>query len=264
MKIFKEYHICRTGKLKQHYTLYISRFITHGNHFFNNTCSFQQNLGYDENQALNKVQEMIKSDPNSTIDFCDSKRREYCDLKAFGFEWEKTPKGFITNLTKYCISPKIKGDSKIAAEKINNTIANFWQVWRKKKSIMKEQGFSVFKINNQFKLFFRNCPNEEMYSRMEILNTKVESTGNYIGEIGVRLKGIPVTIEKVQPFKNDYTDNGQQIWFRTEDKKRIITKYSGSKYIVKEKESFLLSGTIKTQDVFDSVKTTIINRIILK
>ena len=277
MNIFTEYHICRTGKLEQFYTLYTTTTVSYGDNFFNQVCSFQQNLSHNEDEAISKVKEMISSsrEPDNTfIDFCDSTKKEYCDLKAFGFKWKKTPKGFMANLNKYYIPSYSKDDDIVEAEEHNNLVDNFWRTWREKKSIMKEAGFSVFKADDGFKLFFRNCPNEEMYERMSLLENKYEVQGEFVGGIGERLKDIEVTCEKfIEDEQTHYgynrveTTTTLRLWFKTEAGEQIFTKYTGKKYVLKDfdtKGILRLSGTVKSHEVRDFVNTTIINRVSIR
>lgn len=262
MEVTKLYHICRTGKLKQHFTLYITVNIASEN-FFNQSCYFVQNLGFDETSAINKVNALIALEPDNIkcdIDFSDSKKREYCDLKAFGFNWKKTEKGFITDLVKYSTIHDKSGQ----AEKLNNTLDMFWTTWRENKQEMKDNGFSIFKSDNgEFKLFFKNCSNEEMIKKMSILDKKHEVSGQYVGNIGDKVKELSVEVEKVYMGAGNFGPF-QSVIFKTDNGDTLKTKYSGSKHTFNEGEKILISGTVKNNQVCNLMKTTILTRVGVK
>ena len=241
MKIYEEFEICRTGKLKQFYTLYIYRVITSPG-FYNEVYRFEQNLAHEEEDAIKKAEELAEINRSKgwkvLVNVREEPRREYCDLKAFGLEWKKTEKGFTSSLSEY-----------------GEDVQNFWKLWRTDKSLLKEVGFAVFKseYDGKFYAFFRNMSNEDMVKAFDTLhelqNSKVV-TGEYVGEIGERLKGIEVEVVKV--FKKQggiysYYQNEQidkLYTFKDENGVTYFTKYTGNKYDVNEGDKVIIDGTI--------------------
>jgi len=266
MHVHRQYHICRTGKTGQYYTLYVTTNVMAEN-FNNSTCAFVQNLGLNDDESLMKVKAMITIDKadSTEIDFHNSKRREYCELTAFGFGWKKTEKGFVTDLVKYAIDPirdvDIDTDTLSKAQRHNQVIDSFWVTWKENKQAMKDSGFSVFKSDaGNFKLFFKNCSNDEMFQKMRILETVHEVTGSYIGEQGHKVENIPVTVEKVYNNTGYYGDV-QNIVFKTLTGDCIKTKYTGKKFVFQEVATITISGTIIDNQIQSLVKTTIIIRV---
>ena len=246
MKIIENYEVCRTGKLHQYYTLYIHKTIN--NHsFFLESYNFIQNLSKNENDAWNKAAE-IHDDHKKTminswgmdsyfsqVDMFDSPKREYCDLKAFGYSWKKTEKGFITEPSQ-----------------------DFWNVWREFKSILKDAGFSVFKNDdNIFILFFRNTTQENMINAFNLLDNKKASQitqGNFIGKISDKIKSLPVTV------LSSFVGNGfygpyQMITMKNENGDRLRCKYSGKK-VIENGANILINATITEHKIFDGFNTT--------
>lgn len=251
-KINEDYHICRTGSLEQYYTLYVTRTISNES-FYNQTCYYWQNLSFTEEESIKKVKEIIKNRKGSaerSIDFSDSKKREYCNLEAFGFKWKKTPKGFIVNLFE-----------------LENSLRNkFWRLWKEKKPALKKAGFSVFKRDRDsdvFILFFKNCPEDELPGKLALLDVDYPIEGDYIGKLGERLKNVPVTCSKLSHSTGIYGPK-IKIHFLTENGTKIITDYQGTKYQPEEGKKYDLTGTVTKQDIFSFIKTTVVNRIILK
>ncbi len=253
VKHIAEYEVCRTGKLSQFYTLFIHRQVT-GDGFSILSRSFIQNLAHDEQEAWEKAQEIYNNDKDrmtaawgdeyfSSIDIIDSPKREYCDLKAFGYEWKKTPKGFRTYPDN-----------------------EFWTLWRQYKTPLKEAGFSVFKGDDlQFILFYRNTTEENMIKAFELLDKKKSEQvieGEYVGEVKERLRGMRVTVESVYKGSNHWGDF-QTAVFIGEGGIKLRTKYGGQKQI-EEGSVIDVDATVKDHKVFDGHKVTLVNRISFK
>lgn len=245
-------YVCRTGRLQQFYTLYIERSVINGG-FCLNSYRFVQNLSKEEGAAWDKAKKMFddrkevltsswgKGKYYLDIDMIDSPKREYCDLKAFGFEWKKTEKGFTTEPDR-----------------------DFWTIWRKHKTSLKEAGFSVFKdYKGFFVLFFRNTTDEKMVEAFDLLESKVQNqvvTGKYMGEIKERLRDIPAYVERV--FTKDSFYGTTQVATFVYGAHTFTTFYSG-KTEIKEGSNVMLTGTVKDHKEYDGKKVTILNRIIV-
>lgn len=85
--------------------------------------------------------------------------------------------------------------------------------------------------------------------------------GQYVGEIGERLRNITVTFDKVITFEGQYGtaqvyrfnyEGAQLSWFTEVDKN------------LEEGKTYTLSGTVKKHGVYGNVKTTYLNRCIVK
>lgn len=251
IKTVEYMEVCRTGKLHQFYTLYIHRTVSSGT-FFLDSYSFQQNLSLEEDAAWNKAKAMLDDRKECmtkawgesyfvSMDMVDSPKREYCDLKAFGFEWKKTAKGFMTSPDKA-----------------------FWTTWRKHKSSLKEAGFSVFKDHfEMFVLFFRNTTEEKMVEAFELMEDKMANqvlTGKYLGEIKERLRDIPAYVERC--FTKDSFYGPTQVATFVYGAHTFTTFYSGKTKII-EGSSVMLTGTVKDHKEYDGKKVTMLNRIIV-
>jgi hypothetical protein len=99
-----------------------------------------------------------------------------------------------------------------------------------------------------------------MFQKMQILETKHEVTGSYIGAQGCRVEHIPVTVEKVYNNTGYYGDV-QDIIFKTLTGDCIKTKYTGKKFVFQEGATITISGTIIDNQIQSLVKTTIISRV---
>lgn len=250
MHIQDNFMVCRTGKLEQFYTLYIERTIA-AKHFQQTVCYFVQNLSHDYNEAVAKTHEMMaerKAASSSTdyiqnIDSYNSKQKEYCDLKAYGYAWKKTAKGFC-----------VKIDSMTQTQS-----QGFWDNWRSNKDLLKKAGFSVFKNDCGFILFFKNCSSDEMGKKLELLKNDIKekvTVGEYVGIKGERIKDIETSILKVKEIATQYGvtkivtfDGG------------LISFYSGKKQLPDVGQSISLTGTVKCHKEYNGVKQTILNRI---
>jgi len=246
MKINETYHICRTGKLEQHFTLYVERTIT-DDHFFNSSCRFVQNLGFDKDESITKVEKMIANSNNtSQISFSNSKRKEYCNLEAFGLDWKKTPKGFMVVIDRL--------EQKQQQE--------IWRVWRKDKSLLREAGFMVFKGGYDWMFFFRNCSDEDMNKNLKVLEdarTSKVVSGNYLGELNERFH-LNVTL-KNKIVRETGWGTTRILNFETESGDKVVSFYSGRKEVPDVGTPMLLSGTVKKHQEYDGVKQTTLNRI---
>lgn len=256
MKITDTYSICRTGKLNQFYTLYILRIISTES-FYNEICYFVQNLSHNEADAISKVEKMMagrlaKSGTgySQTMDFCDSKKREYCDLQIFGLEWRKTAKGFIVEMDRLTQDQR----------------TSVWETWRRDKDILKDAGFSIFKgtqFENQWFFFFRNCTNEEMEVKLATLKLrKVEKvvTGDFIGEIGNKVR-INATLSDVKVNDNMYGGRTQSMIFNDHLGNVIMSFYTGQRLAPGVGTEVELKGTISKHSEFNGVNQTILKRI---
>lgn len=87
------------------------------------------------------------------------------------------------------------------------------------------------------------------------------SIGVFIGEIGERLRNLKVVFEKDIEFEGAYghshsyhfnADGAQLTWFTTKD------------LDLEEGEQYTLTGTVKKHEIYGNVKTTYLNRCIIK
>jgi len=102
MKIYDTYSICRTGKLKAHFTLYIQRTISTET-FYNDICYYVQNLAFDKDEAVAKTKALMANRLANTshldsygqqMDFCNSKKRESIVIsRSLGWNGRRVLKG---------------------------------------------------------------------------------------------------------------------------------------------------------------------------
>lgn len=257
MKIFETYNICRTGKTKQYFTLYIERFLINGC-FEKESCFYVQNLSHDRDIAIDKVEKIVKErkiwaskhleDHSIDIDFYDSKKREYCDLKAFGMEWKKSVKGFYIRIDHL----PLKEDQQM-----------IWDMWQTDKDLLKNAGFSVFvgKDKGQWFFFFKNCDNEEMdikFSVLKAAKTNKVVQGSFIGKIKDRIK-IKTIITDIKERNSQYGLT-RIITFKINDNIGI-SFYTGKKELPEIGIEFDLVGTVKCHKKYNGINQTIFNRI---
>jgi len=255
MKIYETYCICRTGKTKQFFTLYIERLLINGC-FSKDSCFFVQNLAHDRDEAIDKVEKMVAErkewsghleDHACDIDFYDSKKREYCDLKAFEMEWKKSAKGFYIRIDKL-----FQEDQKV-----------IWDMWRIDKDLLKGAGFSVFagRDTGQWFFFFKNCNNDEMDKKFSVLKTAKENkviTGEYIGKIKERIS-IDATLTAIKEKNTQYGIT--KILNFESDKGDLVSYYTGSKEVPEIGTKRNLIGTVKCHKEYNGVCRTVINRM---
>lgn len=256
MKIFDSYYVCRTGKLGQFFTLYITRTFTTET-FHSESCYFVQNLSHDRDEAIDKAESLMaerkalmdgRCDYKAFLDFSDSKKKEYCDLKAFGINWKKTRKGFVVFLNNL---PQSKCE-------------DIWETWRADKDLLKEAGFSIFKCDDEWALFFRNCPQEEMVEKLSTLKLKKAVKvvkGNFIGEVKDKVD-VEATLTKYT-VKDGMFGRVQIMTFDV-DGNSVVSFYQG-KFLAPEVGSKVaLKGTVTKHSEFNGVNQTTLNRISFK
>lgn len=85
---------------------------------------------------------------------------------------------------------------------------------------------------------------------------------NHIGQVGERLKKIPVKIVLKRYFDNQFGET--TLYKMADDEGNIYTSfYSGCKFDFDKGEKVILTGTVKKHDEYNEVKQTVLNRIIL-
>lgn len=94
----------------------------------------------------------------------------------------------------------------------------------------------------------------------EIFSKNAE--GVYLGEVGERLRSIPAVFEREVTFEGFYglthvytfktTEGAQLTWFTSCEKD------------LEEGQEYLITGTVKKHEVYRNVKTTYLNRCIIK
>ena len=236
MTTYIQYEIARTGKLEQYYTLYREvRVFGEGYSF--SSYGYVKNLSITEEGALSS----FRSDyPDAHFTLIDSPKKDYADLEAFGLIWEKTPKGFITVPDR-----------------------DFWALWRREKSLLKEIGFSVFKKDSgQFVLFFKFVDNnglDKAFTKLASLRDNAVITGDFFGDVGEK-----ITIEEATVTKATYCE-GQYGTFcmltLKKDDFTFFTKYTGKKFMFNDGDVIDFSATVKTHEVKDLQNVTTITRL---
>ncbi|MCP4341300.1 MAG: hypothetical protein GY799_21045 [Desulfobulbaceae bacterium] len=255
MEIFDTYYICRTGKLGQFFTLYIHRTISTDT-FHNDVCYFVQNLSHDRDEAIDKAKGMMAhrkaisgSGYGQTMDFSDSKKREYCDLTIFDLAWKKTRKGFIVEMDFLTQDQQ----------------ESIWETWRIDKDALREAGFSIFKGNDyerQWFFFFKNCSNEEMAEKLAVLKLRKKEkvvTGSFIGELKERIK---VEVKLVKTVEKEGYYGTTQIMTMDLEGDTLTSFYSGKKEAPEAGTVMQVTGTVTKHQEFNGINQTIINRII--
>lgn len=85
--------------------------------------------------------------------------------------------------------------------------------------------------------------------------------GQYVGEIGERLRNIPVIFEKVVTFEGKY---GTAQVYRFNYEGAQLSWFTEVHKDLEEGAEYTLSGTVKEHKVYGNVKTTYLNRCIVK
>ena len=85
--------------------------------------------------------------------------------------------------------------------------------------------------------------------------------GEYVGKIGERLRNITVTFDKVITFEGQY---GTAQVYRFNYEGAQLSWFTGVHKDLEEGAEYTLSGTVKDHKVYGNVKTTYLNRCIIK
>lgn len=85
--------------------------------------------------------------------------------------------------------------------------------------------------------------------------------GQYVGEVGERLRNIPVIFEKVITFEGQY---GTAQVYRFNYEGAQLSWFTEVHKDLEEGAEYTLSGTVKEHKVYGNVKTTYLNRCIVK
>lgn len=85
---------------------------------------------------------------------------------------------------------------------------------------------------------------------------------NHIGQVGERLKKIPVKIILTRNIETQFGDS--KLYKMADNDGNVYTSfYSGYKFDFDKGENVILTGTVKKHDEYNDVKQTVLNRIIL-
>lgn len=129
MYIDTRFEVGRTGKLKQHFTLYQYSKVA-SDHFRNETRIYFHNLGFDLKQAMIKAKKIAGSLP---IDVYNSDREIINKFEAFGLHWNNGKNCYYADPNQ-----------------------EFWEAWKQYKSELKEEDFYVTKHPKYgFTVFFK-------------------------------------------------------------------------------------------------------------
>ena len=175
-------------------------------------------------------------------------RREYCDLKAFGLNWERSAKGHYINLAN------IWHD--------RDTCKMIFDTWRENKSLLKEAGFSLFKTKDgAWIFFFRNCPQDEMIDRLstfKAMKADRKETGQHLGKVGERMQ-FTGELFFTKAVSSIY-GTSMLMKFKV-DGNIVICFYSGIKELPEPNVTIDFKATVKKHEIYDGSKQTVVNRI---
>ena len=91
-----------------------------------------------------------------------------------------------------------------------------------------------------------------------IFNPKIEYNSDYVGEIGERIRNIPVTVRNIRGFDSAY---GYKWVYTFEDKNgNIYTWFTTSQQSIMVEDEVSLTGTIKAHVEYKETKTTQLTR----
>ena len=153
----RTFHVCRTGKKKQFYTLYVEA-VNWGQFGYSHNVWFQQNLAHKLEDAMAKAEEFAdhtrpfiwKGEHYVTVEYHDSPRVIKVVHEAFGVEMKVTRDG-----------EKWWGYA--------NT--EFWDHWREKKEEVKAAGYWVYRTDTgQWLVFRRVLDIEKEYDDLSCLH----------------------------------------------------------------------------------------------
>ena len=85
-----------------------------------------------------------------------------------------------------------------------------------------------------------------------------ESNSEWVGEVGERLKKIPVTLLSVHGFDGHY--GFSQVVKFEDEKENIYTWFTAVEIKIEPGEQCLLTGTVKKHDEYKGEKTTVLTR----
>lgn len=90
-----------------------------------------------------------------------------------------------------------------------------------------------------------------------------EPESNFVGELKERLKDIPVTLVYSRDIFTDFGESVLYIWKDAQGNK-FKTFYSGSKWSMEDKETGILTGTVKKHENYKGEKSTMLTRCVVK
>jgi hypothetical protein len=135
-----DYYITRSGKLEQQYVLWMEVTIVSGIYSLSEIRGMG-NVGMTESVAIRAAEKRInvklnesvtRSGTLKTLSLCESRKRDTVQFEAFGVHFKVTPRGYMADAT-----------------------GKFWDAWKADKIAVKASGFSCFKMDDCFKMFFR-------------------------------------------------------------------------------------------------------------
>jgi hypothetical protein len=115
----------------------------------------------------------------------------------------------------------------------------------------------VYKWNKDF-LNMHITPNGQSFLE-DIFSS--HTLGQYVGEIGERLRNITVTFDKVITFEGQY---GTAQVYRFNYEGAQLSWFTEVHKDLEEGAEYTLSGTVKEHKIYGNVKTTYLNRCIIK
>lgn len=103
------------------------------------------------------------------------------------------------------------------------------------------------------------CRQKDWNDVKDYLNKVKPSNGEWVGTIGERIRNIEVEVTNIGEFDGRY---GHTFIYTFEDEKGNVMKWFTKKDL--EGETYLLSGTVKKQDVYNGEKQTVLTRCYVK
>ena len=113
------------------------------------------------------------------------------------------------------------------------------------------------------------CSMINAYQRVVEKRIKEEKFANlppsgFVGEVGDRLKEIPVTCVFDKELFNEWTGETKTLYiWLDKDGNKYKTFYSGNKWSMSQEDSGLLTGTVKKHDTYNGEKSTLLSRCIV-
>ena len=114
------------------------------------------------------------------------------------------------------------------------------------------------------------CSMINAYQRVVSQRIKNERFANlppsgFVGEVGERLKEIPVTCVLNRELPDNYTGGTMNlyIWI-DENGNKYKTFYRGHKWSMDQEQDGVLTGTVKKHDVWNDEKSTMLTRCVVK
>lgn len=178
-------------------------------------------------------------------------KAEARELRGFG---KNTGTGYLVLGQSY----KRKDEIKEAGGKFNGEAIKAWII---PNNDVEFKGCTLVPVDfdELFVMEGKLCRQKGWNDVKDYLSKVMPSNGEWVGTIGERIRNVEVEVTNISEFDGRY---GHTFIYTFEDEKGNVMKWFTKKDL--EGETYLLSGTVKKQDVYNGEKQTVLTRCYVK